>query len=396
MEICKIPLDELFYQYAEPALLQPLTPQQAMELACQVALKGVGTVYKNPLVGAVLVDKEHRFIAASAHLVYGEKHAEANLVDEIMNRGLLPQVQESTLYVTLEPCAHHGKTPPCVDILAQLPLKEVVFGAIDPNPLVQGKGVQALKNSGILCRQDSKFGTMGAHLLEHFAWSLNHAGPFIGLKAAITINGIAGRPGDQRVWITSERSRLFGHWLRFYYESILVGANTIMLDNPTLNIRHPKIKGRTPLRLALDPIGKALNCRPLDQQHLLTVEPTKTLWICEESFWRSSVGKKLNSQLEKLGTETYALKSDWRLTDLIHELANKKLASLLLEGGSQVWSSFLEASLVNKLHVFMAPKLLASDHTMHFAPMTGEIPLENVSLTCLGDDILVEGHVRID
>jgi len=394
MLIRKTPLDESFWLYEEPELLKSLTPQEAMGLACQIALKGVGSVHKNPLVGTVLVDRQHRFLAAAAHLAYGQEHAEINLIECLHKRQLENHLADSILYTTLEPCSHVGKTRPCVEALSKVPLKEVIYGSIDPNPLVAGKGIAYLEDKKIACTHSSEFEIMGAHLLEHFRWNLMQKTPYIAIKAALSLNGMAAYSGDQRAWITCERSRNYGHWLRNDYEAILVGANTVIRDNPTLNIRHPKFKGRTPLRIVLDPEAKALLARPLHKHHLLSVEPHKTLWICKSSVWKKN--SALMKEIETLGAHIHSLEKNWNLKNLVEFFASQNIASLLLEGGPHVWGSFLNEGLVNKLYVFLAPKLF-SGNAMNFARAFephSNIELTYTTLTCLEEDFLMEAKIE--
>ncbi len=396
MELRKTPLDESLWLYEEPALFEAISPQKAMDLASCVALKGVGAVHKNPMVGAVLVDADHRFLAAAAHLAFGQEHAELNLLEEINKRGLAARLAQSTLYVTLEPCSHYGKTPPCVDAIIKVPIKEEVYGAIDPNPLGSGRGIALLEEHGILCTFSSEFARMAEHLLEHFSWCLSYRTPFIGLKAALTLNGMAAHEGDRRVWITGERARNYGHWLRCQYEAILVGAQTMALDNPTLNVRHPKIRGRTPLRIILDPKGRALQSRNLCEHKVLQQEAEQTLWVCEDVFWLSPTGTRLAEDLPRQGAQILGLADNWTLATFLQQLGDKDLASLLVEGGPQTWGAFLNARLVNKVHCFMASKLLARDSVNMTAAWLGEdLTLEQTTVTVLDDDLLIEGRLTL-
>jgi diaminohydroxyphosphoribosylaminopyrimidine deaminase/5-amino-6-(5-phosphoribosylamino)uracil reductase len=395
LEIRKIPLDESYWRYKEPKPFEEITPTAAMELACQVALKGAGAVHTNPLVGAVLVDERHRFLAAAAHLAYGQEHAEINLIDQVHKKGLETKLAQCILYTTLEPCSHVGKTQPCVNALVKIPLEEVVYGTVDPNPLVAGRGIAFLENSSIRCTHSPEFGKMGRHLLEQFKWCLRKKTPFVGLKAALTLNGMAAYQGDQRAWITLERARNYAHWLRLSYEAVLVGANTVICDNPTLNIRHPNISGRTPLRVVLDPQGQALLSRPLLEHKLVAMEPTKTLWICDEAFWRSDAGASAGKALQKYGTQFYSLDKEWSMNSLLEMLGEKNIASLMLEGGPGIWGSFLNEGLVNKVHLFLAPKFFSGKAINFGSSLSSDrnLSFEEATLTILDNDILIEGPI---
>ncbi len=391
MKVRKTPLDESFWQYKEPQLLEPISTERAMEIACSVALKGVGAVHKNPLVGAVFVDREHRFLAAAAHLAFGQEHAEINLIDKIRQQGLEDKLEGCTLYTTLEPCSHIGKTQACVSALAHFPIKKLVFGSIDPNPLVAGRGIHFLEGKGIKCTLSPEFGEMSKHLLEIFQWGLAHKTPFVALKAALTWNAMAAYNGDKRAWITSERSRNYAHWLRKSHEAVLVGAQTVICDNPTLNIRHPQIPGSTPLRIVLDRKGRALLSRPFNEHNLLKVEPTKTMWVCEGSFWKTQEGKFALKTLEKLGVQTHLYEKD--LNTFMKSLGEKNIASLFIEGGPQIWTSFLNEKLINKMYLFFAPKLFSGDAIPFSKSLLNSLELKNQIVTCLEEDLLMEAHV---
>ncbi len=398
MEFRKIPLDESLWRYKEPARFEVLSAQQAMELACAVALKGAGAVHKNPMVGAVLVDAEHRFLVASAHLAFGQDHAEVSLLKQIQQLGLSDHLAQSTLYVTLEPCSHHGKTPPCVDAILRVPIRELVYAAIDPNPLVSGRGIRLLEEQGVQCTFSKDFAAMAEYLLEHFSWGLSHKTPYIGLKTASSLNGMAAYPGDQRAWISGERARHYGHWLRCQYEGILVGAQTIVLDNPTLDVRHPHIQARNPLRIVLDPHGRALQVRDLSEHNILKGDASQTLWICEEVFWESLKGQEMVLALQELGAKILSLPKAWTLHSLLCQLGEREMVSLLIEGGPRTWGAFLQAGLVNKMHCFLATKVFAGN-AINFAAYhlgSSHLNLKQTVLTMLEDDILVEGIISED
>lgn len=393
MEIRKIPLDESLWLYKEPALLEAISPEAAMELACRVALKGAGAVHRNPLVGAVFVDKEHRFLAAAAHLAYGQEHAEIKLIEKIYKQGLEQRLDQCTLYTTLEPCSHVGKTQPCVGALSKLPIKNLIYGTIDPNPLVAGRGIAFLESRGIACTHSSVFEAMGAPLLQQFRWSLYNKTPFIGLKAALSLNGMAAFSGDRRAWITSERARRYGHWLRHCYEGILVGADTVICDNPSLNARHPHLRGQNPLKIILDPHGRALLSRPVREHRVIEHEGVKTLWISEERFWKSRDGSNARKDLEAFGSQILSLENTWNLHSLLQAFADKDLASLLLEGGTKVWASFLDAGFVNKCYFFLAPKIFNNSAMNLSQSLNSNLDLERLVLTQLDKDLLIEGEL---
>jgi diaminohydroxyphosphoribosylaminopyrimidine deaminase/5-amino-6-(5-phosphoribosylamino)uracil reductase len=285
-----------------------------------------------------------------------------------------------------------------VDEIAKLPLKEVIYGAIDPNPLVSGNGIAFLEKRNIRCTYSEFFDVSSAHLLEQFKWALHNKTPYVGLKSAISLNGMSGFPNDKKVWITSERARHYGHWLRMCYDAILVGANTVILDNPILNVRHPKLIGRTPLRIVLDPNGRALLSRPFSECNLLSIEPEKTLWVCKTSFWKSAEGIKALEVLQSSETQIHALDNDWSLQGFLKELGARECGSLLLEGGEKVWGSFLNEGLVNKAHLFFAPKLFSKQGTSFMSSFENDfqLSLKPMTLTSLDEDLLIEGSICVE
>lgn len=409
-----IPKDEFLHQLKMPELRDPLSPQQCMELAYHIAWQGLGFVYQNPLVGAVVVDKDHRFLAAAAHLKFGEEHAEVRLVQALREKNLLHHLKDATLYVTLEPCSHQGKTKPCVDLLLSLPIKKVIYGCVDPNPLVHGQGVKKLEEKGITCENPVFFQNMVRDLISHFKHFISHRRPFVGLKVACTLNAISAKNGDKRAWLTSLRARQYGHWLRQRYDAILVGAQTVIQDNPTLIVDHPFIQTpRDPLRIVFDPHGRALKFRPLKNTQLLhpskNSQSLQTLWVCSEFFWQSPAGKKAKHEVEALGAETLGLELDpisKQITDFekiqfdIHRflqvLADRGLPSLLLEGGTGVWGAFLKAGAVHQTHVFLAPKIFSFEDSISWSQeyMGGDgqhLSCHDIVLTALDDTLLYEG-----
>jgi len=393
------PHDEILSLTKLPLLFSTLTPSACMDLACQIAWQGVGHTKTNPLVGAVVVDKNHRFLGAAAHLQYGGPHAEVQLFTSIQEQGLAEHLEGATLYVTLEPCAHQGKTPPCAAYLLDFPLKKVVVGVVDPNPLVNGKGLQLLKENQILTEVPEEFTQKALSLLEFFFHYQSKKTPFVGLKAAFNLSGAIGLKDSSRLEITQARARTYGHWLRQHYQSILVGAGTVIADNPTLTVRHEHLpRKRTPLRLVLDPDGRALTHRALRETNLLNHEADKTMWVCSEDFYQSPTGNLLRKELIDLGAKTLALpyaQTGFDLPLFLQQLGAMGISSTLLEGGAKIWGSFLEQDLVQKCHLFIAPTLISTANAIHwsdhFTGLKKSIQLHNISITPLDENLLLEG-----
>ena len=240
-----------------------LSADQAMQLAIDVASGGASFVSPNPLVGCVVVDQQHRFLAFGFHHKYGEHHAEVDALLKLTSE----ELKNSIFYVTLEPCAHQGKTGSCAQRLALLPLDKVIFGLIDPNPLVAGQGAAILKNAGkeVLEYQGPLKNDLN-ELCEVFLKNYIQKKLFVAAKVATSLDGqIALKTGESQ-WITSPASRSYVHELRSYYDAVLVGRKTIEIDNPSLDIRHPQIKKETVL-IILDPQATLLKNINLGKQY---------------------------------------------------------------------------------------------------------------------------------
>jgi len=316
--------------------------EQYMRRALQLARRGMGKVNPNPMVGAVIV-RAGRIIAEGYHHKFGEDHAEIDAIKRA-SRG----VRGATMYVTLEPCCHWGKTPPCVDTIIEQGIKRVVIGTLDPHPLVNGKGVQILRDHGIEV-------TVG--VLEQEARAVNEVYfyhtqtglPFITVKYAQSLDGrIATSQGNAR-WISSEASRRFAHRLRAQHEAIMVGIGTVLADDPQLTVRL--VKGRNPLRIVLD---SRLRILPIAQ---VLRDDGKTLIVTTEA----KAEKKIEA-LHQQGKEVLVAQrgQDGRveLVSVMKQLAERGISSILVEGGAEVITSFLKEGLVNRMVVITAPLIL--------------------------------------
>lgn len=381
-----------------PALLSLVTPLQAMQAAVDVAYSGLGFVGRNPLVGAVAVDRDHRFLAAAGHLEYGGPHAEVRLVEQIRNQGLMGCLAGGTIYVTLEPCSHFGKTPPCADLLAALPIAKVVYAQRDPNPKVDGRGVARLLSSGIACVSDATFAALAARSLAPFVWSMQKATPYVALKAARTKDGVYGMAGQAQAPITGVRSQRLAHWLRMLYDGVVVGADTVIVDNPLLTVRQVDLpRLRTPLRIVLDAHLRALRSRPLSAHHILQTEPEKTLWVATPQAWAQH--SEDQQALAKLGTRILGVAQDangFVVPDLLRALYGCGVSSVLLEGGRGVWDGFLNAGAVQYCHLFFAPQTLG--HLKNalrwdaFFEQDARFNLRHTSRIALEPDWCIEGE----
>ncbi|MEG0772212.1 bifunctional diaminohydroxyphosphoribosylaminopyrimidine deaminase/5-amino-6-(5-phosphoribosylamino)uracil reductase RibD [Clostridium sp.] len=360
---------------------------QYMKRALDLAKLGIGFTNPNPLVGAVIV-KDGKVIGEGYHEVYGSHHAEVNAF-----KNATDDVKGATMYVTLEPCSHYGKTPPCAMAIVEKGIKKVVIGLKDPNPLVSGKGIKILEDAGIevvtgVLEED------GRELNEVFLKYITTKTPFCVMKTAMTLDGkIATYTGDSK-WITGESSRKYVHELRHKLSGIMVGIGTIIVDDPMLTTRLDKIKGSDPVRIVIDSTGKI----PLDAKVLNLHSNAQTIIATTEK----ANADKIKSLKEK-GAEVIVtpLKSNGvDLSYLMGVLGEMKIDSILLEGGSKLNYSALEEGIVDKVNAFIAPKIIGGDNAK--TPVGGNgkeymreaITLSDIKIHNFHEDIMIEGYIK--
>jgi diaminohydroxyphosphoribosylaminopyrimidine deaminase / 5-amino-6-(5-phosphoribosylamino)uracil reductase len=360
-----------------------MTDDDYMNRAIRLAQRGIGKVNPNPLVGAVLV-KEGKIIGEGWHEKYGGLHAERNALNNTITNPC-----GATMYVTLEPCCHHGKTPPCTTAIIQSKISKVVVGVSDPNPLMAGKGIQILRSAGIevveqvqreICEQ----------LNEIFFYYIKERKPFLVMKFAMTMDGkIATKAGFSK-WITSEMAREQVHFDRNKYTAIMVGVDTVIADNPNLTCN---IKGkRNPVRIICD-----TNLRtPLHSFLVRSAVDTKTIIAtsCED--------KTIQDNYKQYGCELIILPRKEKHVDLdtlMIELGKREIDSILLEGGSTLNYFSLQQGIVNKVQAYIAPKIFGGANAK--TPVGGigveqvekAFRLKNSKVSVFGEDILIESEV---
>lgn len=315
-----------------------------MQSAIILARKGIGYASPNPLVGALIV-KNGRVIGQGYHKRYGEHHAEVNAIN---NAG--EDVTGATLYVTLEPCCHQGKTPPCTERIVKSKIKNVVIGSVDSNPLVSCRGIHYLQQRGIKV----KTGVLEREcrrLNEVFFHYMETGMPFVTIKYAQTLDGRIAVASGRSQWISSEASRKFAHKLRAEHDAVLVGAGTVMNDNPELTVRL--VRGRNPLRVVADSGLKT----PLKAKILQNLTAAKTLIATVKS-----PGAPRYKLIETSGAEVITIKKDGQgkvdLKKLFKALALRGISSVLVEGGAQIITSTLKNNLACRLVTIIAPKII--------------------------------------
>ena len=307
--------------------------EKYMNFAIMLAKKGRGCVEPNPLVGCVIV-KDDKIISIGYHKNFGDYHAEKNAILNCKK-----DLTNATLYVNLEPCCYFGKTPPCTDLIIQKKIKTVVIGCTDLNPLVSGKGIATLKANNINVIKNVLH-KQCFELNESFFYFIKTKMPFIIMKYAMTLDGkISSYKGDSK-WITNKLSRKNVHKTRANVSAIMVGINTVIKDDPMLNVRHD-VKGKNPIRIICDSNLKI----PIKSNIVKTAKDIQTYVVCTK-----------NAPNDKIIKTSSSKKVD--INELMIKLGELNITSILLEGGGTLNFSFLKANLVNKIHCYISPKIV--------------------------------------
>ena len=348
--------------------------EKYMRRAIELAKKGSGHVNPNPLVGAVIV-RDGEIIGEGYHECYGQLHAERNAIANAKKRG--NSLEGSTIYVTLEPCCHYGKTPPCTEAIIEEKIARVVVGSDDPNPLVSGKGFQMLREKGI---------EVIPHFLKEECDAMNHVffhyirtgTPYVAMKYAMTMDGkIACYTGDSK-WVTGEESRAHVQTLRNHSKGIMAGIGTVLADDPMLNCRIEG--GRDPIRIIADSHLRI----PMDSQLVRTAGQQPLIVAC-----LPDADEEKAAQLQEKGVEVLRIpgvttaditeeqKEVISLPVLMKELGARKIDGILLEGGGQLNESALQAGIVDRIYCYIAPKI--------FGGAQAKTPVEGQGLTRAAD-----------
>jgi diaminohydroxyphosphoribosylaminopyrimidine deaminase/5-amino-6-(5-phosphoribosylamino)uracil reductase len=375
---------------------------QLMRLALRLARRGYGCTSPNPTVGAVLV-KGGKIIGSGRTTPAGGPHAEIEAIRDANNRGHNPK--GATLYVTLEPCCTHGRTPPCTDAIKGAGIKRVVVGATDPNPKHVGKGFAILKRAGIevvVMGSDAPYQRLAgecAVLNEAFNHWIVRRTPFVTVKAAMTLDGKIATASGESKWITGEKARAHGMKLRQGCDAILVGVHTVLADDPSLTARKQMGDGRWQMgkpirRIVLDSMARTpLNAKVVsDEQSALT-----TIVVSERAPKKrvAALAKRTNVLIAPLS------KSGIDLRWLLRKLGNENVTSLLVEGGGEVNASFLMGGFAQRVAFFYAPKILGGRDSRKGVAGEGAkslseiVQLRDVEWRKLGVDLLLQARVQL-
>ena len=362
------------------------TDRKFMEHALALAERARGHTSPNPLVGAVIV-REGEIVGEGYHQKAGEAHAEIHALNQA--KGL---ADGATMYVTLEPCCHWGRTPPCTEALIRAKLANVFVAMKDPNPQVAGNGIRQLEEAGIhvqvgICEAESR------QLNEVFIKYITTQHPFVILKSAISLDGKIATASGESQWITSEESRRKGHEIRAHVDAILVGVGTVLQDNPSLTTRLPERKDEDPIRIVVDSQGRT----PLGAKIFNPESNAETLIAVTEN----APSEKIEA-LQSAGADVLIIEAKngrVYLSALMRELGHKEITSVLIEGGGEINAAALEAEIVDKLMFFIAPKLIGGKDApgpiggAGIAHLAEAFELRNVKTTQIGADLLIEGYL---
>ena len=354
--------------------------EKYMDLALELAEKGRGYVNPNPMVGAVVV-KDGEIVGKGWHKFYGGPHAEVYALDEAGAKA-----EGATIYVTLEPCSHFGKTPPCAEKIKKMKIKKCVIACLDPNPIVAGRGKKILEEAGIevvvgVREKEAK------ELNKVFMKYITEKNPYLFLKCAITLDGkIATNERDSK-WITNEKAREKVQFLRHEYMGIMVGINTLINDNPRLTARIEN--GINPFRIVVDPHL----CTPLESNFVNMADDNKSIIITSKENEKNDKIKELENKNVKI---IYMTGYDFSVHEILKKIGELKIDSVLLEGGSYLISKAFKENRIDGGEIFIAPKILGGGlpfiDGFDFKEIKDCFHLENVKFNVYDDNISVEFH----
>jgi len=361
-----------------------------MRSALKLAEKGIGSVEPNPAVACIIV-KAGQLIGKGYHKAFGGPHAEINAIDDCRTLGVKPE--DATMYVTLEPCCHHGKTGPCTDAIIDAGLGRVVIATRDPSPDAGGKGIEQLQQAGIevevgLCEEEAR--RLNAPFFKH----VTTGKCWVVLKWAQSLDGklAYAEQGEEPRWISNEISRRDAHKLRRRVGAIVVGINTVLADNPMLTPRPSK--GKKPLRVVLDSSLRI----PLKSRILRTPKASPILVYAREAAVGANA--KHAERIAKRGAEVLAYGDTdgaSNLPFLLNELGRRGVQQVLVEGGAKILTSFLKAGLADEICVYIAPKILGSQGAAYvgepMVELSQEIGLRHVDTKVFGQDVRVSGRL---
>jgi len=359
-----------------------LTDNDYIKRAIKLARKGIGYVNPNPMVGCVIV-KDGKVVGQGYHPCFGKEHAE---IMALRNAG--EKASGATLYVNLEPCCHYGKTPPCTDAIIEAGIKRVVVGMVDPNPLVNQKGVEILRNHEIEVStgvEESACKDLNRAFIKYITAGM----PYVTLKIAQSLDGRIATVTGNSQWITSYEARVLAHRIRSESDAIIVGIGTVLTDDPQLTVRH--VRSKNPVRIVLDSQLRI----PLESQ-LLSDEHVNQTIIATTSNDLSKIDR-----IKKMGAHIWEFEpgnnGKISIPNLLKKIAQARMSAVMIEGGAGVFTSFLKAKMADRIVFALAPKIIGTGKDaigdLDILKVENCIKLINVKTRKLGTDILVHADV---
>lgn len=359
--------------------------REAMALAQQ----GEGAVNPNPLVGALVV-RNHEVVAQGYHARYGDLHAERNAFRDADSRGV--DCVGATMYVTLEPCCHHGKQPPCTEAIIEHKISRVVVGLLDPNPLVAGKGIRQLVEAGIEVEVIDQASELAQEMkLQNrvFLRYITEKRPWVVAKYAMTLDGkICTRTGDSQ-WISGAESRARVHRLRKQLTAILCGIGTVLADDPMLNTRIAnEPEAHNPIRIVLD---RQLRI-PLESQLVRTAGQIETIVV------HATPALEQTERITQLKRQSVKVWCYDTLEELMRKCGEERIDSILVEGGGTINEAFMQAGLIDEVYAFVAPKIIGGKEAktpvegLGFEKLSEALLLNNIKVEMCGSDVLIHGY----
>lgn len=376
---------------------QRLSPEQAMRLAIHEGARGTGHVAPNPLVGCVIVDNEHRLLATGYHAKVGHDHAEAAALRKLD----ASSVAGSHVYVTLEPCAHQGRTPSCARALAPLKPQTVTYAVEDPNPLVAGRGAAILREAGVTVYRIDERTDMSPELCDELIAASedlaeiflhNHRAhePFVGVKVASTLDGQMAFKSGESKWITGEAARRHAHAVRARYDAVAVGSGTFFSDDPSLDIRHPDFSNVVNRAVVFDPDGRALAA--LAGKNLVKVRKHENVIVIVGR------GSQFENPAKATVIEAGMHAGEFDLDEALAGLKNAGVTSLMIEGGATTIGAFFRAGKVQRLHLYQAPTVFGARQALAWSSGFGVATLSeryrfsHTSWQSIGSDLYWTGR----
>lgn len=404
-----------------PTLGEPISPADAMKWALLLARRGAGFVSPNPMVGCVIVDRDHKFVTGGWHQKVGEAHAEIDAIERFsLVRGAKENIAGCHFYVTLEPCAHEGRTGSCARAIVPLKPASVTFAVLDPNPLVSGQGAKILNDAGIKCACLADLRTWPAYpekpienraqidlveeaedLIEIFLWSMRNQGseakPFVTVKLASSLDGRVAMHTGESQWITSEQAREKGHRLRLEHDAVIVGRKTIETDDPSLNVRLEDVVGHVNTVIVVDPKGKIID--RLRDFKIAKVRPANRILVCVQAGLVDAAtiqrGIEHGFQVFEIAGSKEGIVD---LKQLLIKVRSLGVTGVYIEGGAATIGPFLDNRLVNRIHIFMATSILGGRYATGWSDLCGvktlaEIwKLQRQRVKLIGPDLHITGR----